>query len=83
MALSFHACGPRKAGSQRFIDLHLVVPQYQDITATHQVCDDIEEKIKDKYPGAQVLIHVEPCQESERIVGDVESGDSAKYYKKK
>ncbi len=62
MVLNFHALRTRKAGDQRFIDLHLVVPQYYHIATTHQVCDDIEVEIKDKYPGAQVLIHVEPCQ---------------------
>lgn len=60
--VSFHKMRTRKAGDQRFVDLHLVVPQYQNIAATHEVCDDIEREITDKYPGAQVLIHVEPCQ---------------------
>lgn len=74
LAISFHALRTRKAGAQRFIDLHLVVPQYHNIAATHQVCDDIEEKIKDKYPGAQVLIHVEPCQIGEDCKGCRERG---------
>lgn len=60
--VSFHKLRTRKAGPQRFIDLHLVVPQYQNISISHDVCDEIEREIKDKYHGAQVLIHVEPCQ---------------------
>ncbi|MDD2358968.1 MAG: cation diffusion facilitator family transporter [Syntrophaceticus schinkii] len=60
--VSFHKMRTRKAGPQRFIDLHLVVPQYQNISASHDVCDVIEREIKEQYPGAQVLIHVEPCR---------------------
>jgi cation diffusion facilitator family transporter len=69
MVLSFHALRTRKAGAQRFIDLHLVVPQYYNIAATHQVCDHIEGEIKDRYPGSHVLIHVEPCQIGEDCKG--------------
>ncbi len=60
--VSFHKMRTRKAGPQRFIDLHLVVPQHQNISVSHDVCDDIEREMKDQYPGAQVLIHVEPCR---------------------
>jgi len=63
----------RKAGSQRFIDLHLVVPQQKSITDSHELCDVIEGKIMEKYPGAQVLIHVEPCRNGEDCLSCKES----------
>ncbi len=60
--ISYHQLRTRKAGSQRFIDLHLVVPQDQSISDSHDVCDSIEQKIKEQFPDAQILIHVEPCE---------------------
>jgi cation diffusion facilitator family transporter len=60
--IGFHQLRTRKAGSQRFVDLHLVAPQYLKITVSHDICDGIEREIKDRYPGTQVLIHVEPCR---------------------
>ncbi len=63
--IGFHKLRTRKAGPQRFIDLHLVVPRYKSITASHELCDIIEEKIIEKYPSTQVLIHVEPCRNNE------------------
>lgn len=60
--VGFHKLRTRKAGPQRFIDLHLVVPQYQSISISHDICNDIEREIKDKYPEAQILIHIEPCK---------------------
>lgn len=72
--LNFHALRTRKSGDQRFIDLHLVVPQHYHIATTHQICDDIEGEIKDKFPGAQVLIHVDPCQIGKDCEGCGERG---------
>ncbi|NLH27096.1 MAG: cation transporter [Syntrophomonadaceae bacterium] len=71
--IEYHKLRTRKAGPQRFIDLHLVVPQYMNITASHELCDIIEEKIMEKYPGAQVLIHVEPCRNEEDCLSCKES----------
>jgi cation diffusion facilitator family transporter len=60
--ISFHKMRTRKSGSERFIDLHLVVPQHLNISDSHMVCDAIEGKVKEKFPGSHVLIHVEPCK---------------------
>lgn len=60
--INFHKMRTRKSGSERFIDLHLVVPQHLNISDSHRVCDVIEEEIKKRFPGAHVLIHVEPCR---------------------
>ena len=71
--INYHKLRTRKAGPQRFIDLHLVVPQHKSITASHELCDLIEEKIMEKYPSAQVLIHVEPCRNGEDCLSCKES----------
>lgn len=59
--VEFHDLRTRKAGSDRYVDLHLVVPKYQDINAVHNLCDRIEDDLRVQLPGVQVLIHTEPC----------------------
>lgn len=57
----FHAVRTRKAGSQRFIDLHLVLPNKVVLEQAHSMCDHLEDDIKGRLPNSNVTIHVEPC----------------------
>lgn len=59
--VEYHKLRSRKAGSERHIDLHLVVPYAKPIKDVHLMCDQIEEEIKNRFPASQVLIHAEPC----------------------
>ena len=57
----FHKVRTRKAGSQRFIDLHLMLPKNASLEEAHQMCDHLEEDIENRLPNSSVTIHVEPC----------------------
>jgi len=59
--VEFHDLRTRKAGSQRYIDLHLVVPRVWDIKRVHNLCNRIEEDISRKFQDVHVLIRSEPC----------------------
>ena len=61
--VSFHALRTRKAGIERYIDLHLVMPKNASVEAAHRLCDDLEEDIKTRLAYTSVVIHVEPCSE--------------------
>ena len=61
--VGFHAVRTRKAGSQRFIDLHLVMPKYANVEETHQMCDHLEQAIENRLRNSNITIHVEPCDE--------------------
>ncbi len=61
--VSFHALRTRKAGSQRYVDLHLVMPKNASVEEAHRLCDELERDIKKRLPHTSVLIHVEPCSE--------------------
>jgi len=61
--VSFHELRTRKAGSQRYIDLHLVMPKKASLEEAHRLCDHLEQDIGDKLRQANVTIHVEPCSE--------------------
>ncbi|MFC2014717.1 cation diffusion facilitator family transporter [Chloroflexota bacterium] len=57
----FHEVRTRKAGSQRFIDLHLLLPKNASLEEAHQMCDHLEEDIENRLSNSNVTIHVEPC----------------------
>ncbi len=60
-ALNVHALRTRKAGSQRFIDFHLVVPKQMSVEEAHALCEEIEAELNVLWPGnTSVTIHVEP-----------------------
>jgi cation diffusion facilitator family transporter len=59
--VSFHKLRTRKAGSQRYIDLHLVMPKQVSIEEAHRVCDHLEKDMKNRLLRTDVTIHVEPC----------------------
>lgn len=57
--LDWHALKTRRSGSQRYIDVHLVVPG--DITArcAHDIADSIERTLQQRFAGAIVMTHVD------------------------
>jgi cation diffusion facilitator family transporter len=59
----FHQLRTRKVGSQRQVDLHLVMPKDVSVEEAHQVCDQVELDIESKLRDTNVVIHVEPCSE--------------------
>ena len=61
--VDFHELRTRKAGNQRYIDLHLVMPKDISVEEAHQLCDHLEQDIESKLRHASVTIHVEPCSE--------------------
>jgi len=56
----YHHLRTRKAGRQRYIDLHLLVDPQATVETAHGLCDEIEEAIHACLPGAVVTIHLEP-----------------------
>jgi len=59
--VSFHKLRTRKAGSQRYIDLHLVMPKHISIEEAHQMCDHLEKDMRKRLVRTDTTIHVEPC----------------------
>ena len=59
--VSFHKLRTRKAGNQRYIDLHLVMPKNASLEEAHRMCDHLEQDIETRVPYTSETIHVEPC----------------------
>ncbi|MFC2025516.1 cation diffusion facilitator family transporter [Chloroflexota bacterium] len=60
--VGFHAVRTRKAGNQRFVDLHLVMPKNASVEEAHLMCDHLELEIKTRLHNSSITIHVEPCK---------------------
>lgn len=61
--IEFHKLRTRKAGAERHIDLHMVVPRHRPVDQVHEFCHHIADDIEERYPNTHVMIHVEPCQD--------------------
>jgi divalent metal cation (Fe/Co/Zn/Cd) transporter len=59
-ALEAHDLPTRHAGRATFIDFHLVVPAMMTVSDAHDICDRIEQVLKQEIEGALITIHVEP-----------------------
>jgi cation diffusion facilitator family transporter len=59
--VSYHKLRTRKAGSQRYIDLHLIMPGQTSIEDSHVMCDHLEKDMRNRLRHTDVTIHVEPC----------------------
>lgn len=57
----FHALRTRRAGSQSYIDLHLVIASDISLEQAHHICDQIEVEIQTALYKASIIIHAEPC----------------------
>jgi cation diffusion facilitator family transporter len=59
-SLTIHNLRTRKSGHYRFVDFHLELPEEMSLKQVHEICDQVEEEIKDKFKHIEVQIHVEP-----------------------
>jgi cation diffusion facilitator family transporter len=59
--VAFHELRTRKAGSQRYIDFHLVMPRSFNVEEAHRMCDHLEKDLEKRLSRTNVTIHIEPC----------------------
>ncbi|MHB9037498.1 MAG: cation diffusion facilitator family transporter [Armatimonadota bacterium] len=58
----FHRLRTRKAGSDRFVEFHLLVSPHMSVEESHRITEEITRSIRERYKGATVVtIHIEPC----------------------
>jgi len=58
---SFHELRTRRSGSDRFMDLHLVVPKNLTVSEAHSLSDHLENDLREAFPRSSITIHFEPC----------------------
>lgn len=72
---SHHGLRTRKAGRERYVDIHIGVDPMQTVEAAHTICDELSSAIGACLPGTVVTIHLEP-DDGQAHTADVEmTGD--------
>jgi ferrous-iron efflux pump FieF len=57
-----HDLRTRGSGLRIFIQLHMILSPTMTLAEAHTVADQVEMKLLDAYPGAEILIHQEPAE---------------------
>jgi cation diffusion facilitator family transporter len=60
---AYHALRTRQAGTDRFVDFHLLVPGKTDVARAHRLAERVEQAIRLALPGTEVVVHIEPIEE--------------------
>jgi ferrous-iron efflux pump FieF len=55
-----HDLRTRSSGPLLFIQLHMVLPAEMSLSRAHVVSDEVEAKLGQAFPGAEILIHQDP-----------------------
>jgi ferrous-iron efflux pump FieF len=61
-----HDCRTRKSGTLRFVQFHVWVPADWTVQEAHDRLDRVEEQLQERFPGTEILIHVDPEGQTDR-----------------
>lgn len=61
-----HDLRTRKSGTLRFVQFHVWVPAHWTVQEAHDRLDAIEEELQHRFPGTEILIHVDPEGQTDR-----------------
>ena len=61
-----HDLRTRKSGTLRFVQFHVWVPADWTVQQAHDRLDDVEERLQQRFPGTEILIHVDPEGQTDR-----------------
>ncbi len=62
--LGYHSLRTRKAGAERFVDLHVVIKYNLTVEEGHDLVSMLEKEIRSALPNCNVIIHLEPCDKN-------------------
>jgi len=55
-----HDLRTRTSGAHRFVQFHVWVPGDWTVTQAHERMDAVEEKLQHRFPGTEIIIHLDP-----------------------
>ena len=55
-----HDLRSRRSGTATFIQLHLELDDELPLLQAHRISDEVEDRLRDTYPGAEIIIHIDP-----------------------
>ena len=70
-----HDLRTRCSGSQDFVQFHIWVDPQMTVAAAHEVMEDMEQRLGEEFPGAEILIHLDPEGQVDRPGDDLVETD--------
>ena len=61
-----HDLRTRHAGTHRFVQFHVWVPEDWTVREAHDRMDSVEESLQERFPGTEFLIHLDPEGHTDR-----------------
>ncbi len=61
-----HDLRTRTSGAHRFVQFHVWVPADWTVQQAHDRLDRVEEDLQHRFPGTEILIHVDPEGQTDR-----------------
>ena len=61
-----HDCRTRTSGAYDFVQFHVWVPGDWTVEAAHERMDKVEEALQSRFPGTEILIHLDPEGHTDR-----------------
>jgi ferrous-iron efflux pump FieF len=61
-----HHTRTRQSGQTRFVQMHLELNEDMSLKHAHEIADGIEQEIMEFLPGAEVIIHQDPIDDSDK-----------------
>lgn len=61
-----HDLRTRTSGAHDFVQFHVWVPGQWTVEAAHERMDAVEEALQDRFPGTEILIHLDPEGHTDR-----------------
>ena len=55
-----HDLRTRTSGAHRFVQFHVWVPGDWTVSEAHRRMDEVEEKLQHRFPGTEIIIHLDP-----------------------
>ena len=60
-----HALRTRQSGRNRFVSVHLLVPEAWTVGDAHRIAEEVEQRIREALPGCTPFTHLEPLEHPE------------------
>jgi cation diffusion facilitator family transporter len=62
--LGYHKLRGRRAGSARYIDVHLQFAPGTSLERAHEIGHQVQQRVRARLPNAEVLVHIEPARQT-------------------
>jgi ferrous-iron efflux pump FieF len=60
--LGYHDLRTRASGPQIFVQCHIELDSNLSLLAAHDIADEVENELREAFPGAEVIIHQDPFE---------------------